>query len=494
MLKKSITKRMFIGITSVVIGFAAIILLANTLLLSPLYYKSLENSMSDSMSKMAGIDFSSERSQWLNEVYNISSGSSYDIVIKRNELTVFSSSIDIGLKEYPEDPAYINNYISQREPKPRDPFQPLNQNMEWDEIDEGIFIGYSTDPKSNNEFILCTTQLDNGLSILLTQPVAPIDASIVQSNLLLLICTFIILTFSILFALRFSRGFTKPIKQIQRQVGRISNLDFSSELQIGTGDELESLSSDVNKLAEKLSDSLKELKDKNLQLEKDIIAQRSFIANASHELRTPLSLIKGYADELNSGFLDNSDSQKIYHQIISDECTKLSRILNEMLDLSRLESGRMELSKEAIPIRDFINSFIDKYSGFIKENNLNIELDLCENCSCLHDPMRLEQILANFISNASKYCDNSKQIVISAKSIKDKIRISVFNSGKQIDEASIDRIWDGFYKADSTRTRSKDSYGLGLSIVKAIQTLACQSYGVANLETGVEFWIEAEST
>lgn len=484
---------MFIGIIAVVIGFAVIILLANTLLLSPLYYKSLENTMSESMSKLAEVNFNNERSQWLEAVYNISSGSSYDIIIKRGDQTVFSSSIDIGLKEFPEDFNFIKTDDPIREPKPKDPFTPVNPNMEWNETDQGIYIGYSTDPKSNNEFILCTTQLDDGLSIFLTQPVAPIDASIVQSNLLLIICTAIVLAVSILFALRFSRGFTKPIKEIQGQVGRISNLDFSGELQISTGDELESLSSDVNTLAQKLNDTLNELKKKNLQLERDIIAQRSFIANASHELRTPLSLIKGYADELNSGFINNVESQKIYHQIISEESTKMNRLLNEMLDLSRLESGRMDLKKETIKVSEFINSFIDKYSGFIKENELNVSLDICENCQCIHDPMRFEQILANYISNAAKYCDNDKKLIISIKKFEDTIRITVFNSGKQIEDASIERIWDGFYKADNSRTRTGDSYGLGLSIVKAIQTIAGQSYGVINQENGVEFWFDAEA-
>ncbi len=481
MLSKSITKRMFLGIISVVIGFAVIVLLANSLLLSPLYYNSLENSLTNSISEMVDINFSGERSEWLQDLNSISSGNSFDVVVRSGDSIVFSSSIDIGLREFPDDTAIaLPDREEFPEPKPRDPFQPYNENMEWKETGDEIYIGYSIDPKNNNEFILCTTHNSYGFSIFLTQAVAPLDASIVQSNLLLLVCTVIILVLSILFALKFSKGFTKPIKDIKGQVEKISNLDFSGRLEIKTGDELESLGSDVNILAHKLSDALDELKQKNIQLENDIIAQRSFISNASHELRTPLSLIKGYADELNSGFTFNEEAQKMYHQIISDESTKMNRLLNEMLDLSRLESGRMELNKEVFPINEFIISFLDKYSGFVKEKAINIELKQCSECNCRHDIMRVEQILANYLSNAAKYSDSRKQITITTKIIGENVRISVFNSGKAIDEKSINRIWDGFYKADNARTRNDDSYGLGLSIVKAIQTIAGNAYGVEN--------------
>jgi signal transduction histidine kinase len=448
--------------------------------------------MTEAAKHLAMVDFSEDRNIWLDEIYSISSGNSYDIVVRNNETVIFSSSIDIGIKESPDEfigPSFENPELIQ---KPRDPFRPVTSEMEWEETGENIFVGYSTDPRNNNEFILCTTQNDDGLSIFLTQPIEPIDASIGQSNLLLIVCTAGMLVISILFSLRFSRGFTRPIKEIKGRVEQISNLDFTGKLNISTGDELESLGADVNELANKLHDTLDELKEKNLQLERDIIAQRSFISNASHELRTPLSLIKGYADELNSGFSFDENAKNTYLKIISDESTKLNRLLNEMLDLSRLESGRMELNKEKIQMNEFIESFIEKYSGFIKEKGIDVEMELCNDSSCVHDVMRVEQILANYLSNAAKYSDERKKVVISTKIIDDNVRISVFNYGKGIDEKSIDRIWDGFYKADNARTRNDDSYGLGLSIVKAIQTIAKQSYGAENHDDGVEFWFDAK--
>jgi len=482
---------MFIGVAAVVIGFAVIIMLANTLLQSPLYYRSLEKSMTESISQLAEVDFSSERSVWLEDVYNISAGNSFDIVIRHNQNVIFSSSIDIGLREYPDTQNETEPFSPMREPKPVDPFRPLNEDMEWKETGENIFVGYSTDPRNNNEFILCNTQNDAGFSIFLAQPVEPLDAGIKQSNQLLLICTAVMLVVSVLLALVFSKGFTRPIKEIKEQVGKLSNLDFSGQLQIVTGDELEGLSNDVNLLADKLKGALDELKEKNQQLKNDIIAQRSFISNASHELRTPLSLIKGYADELNSGFVNDAESRKTYLEIISEESTKLNRLLNEMLDLSRLESGRMEINREPIRINELVMSFIEKYSGFIKERKLDVQLDLGEECTCIHDAMRVEQIMANYFSNAAKYSDERKKIIISTKTIEENVRISIFNHGENIEEEALKRIWDGFYKASNSGLNDSDSYGLGLSIVKAIQTLAGQSYGAVNHDDGVEFWFDA---
>jgi signal transduction histidine kinase len=492
MFRKSITKRMFFGIIFVVVGFAVLILIANTLLLSPLYYRSLEKSMSQAASELSVIDFTADKNTWFEDIYSISSGNSFDIVVRNDDSIIFSSSIDIGIREIPEGQDSLIPNGPEPNIKPGDPFRLVNDDMEWRETDDNVFIGYSTDPRNNNEFIVCSIQNDDGFTIVLTQPVAPIDASITQSNQLLIICTAAMLVVSIVIALIFSSGFTKPIRKMKVQVERISNLEFDNKLEISTGDELENLGNDINKLSAKLRNALDELRDKNKQLEKDVIAQRKFISNASHELRTPLSIIKGYADEINSGYVNDSESIGQYLEIISEESTKLNRLLNEMLDLSRLDSGRMKLDFENIDINQFIRSFIDKYSGFIKDNGLDVKFEETGDVFTVrHDAMRAEQILANYISNAAKYSDSRKEIIISAKTMGDNVQISVFNYGKGIDEDSIERIWDGFYKADNSRTRQNDSYGLGLSIVKAIQTIAGQSYGVINHSNGVEFWFDA---
>ena len=106
--------------------------------------------------------------------------------------------------------------------------------------------------------------------------------------------------------------------------------------------------------------------------------------------------------------------------------------------------------------------------------------------------VRVEQILTNYINNAINHIDGDRIVKISKEVIKDKIRVSVFNTGKHIPEESLEKLWNSFYKVDKARTRAYGGYGLGLSIVKAIQELHHNAYGVENSEDGVTFWFEID--
>jgi signal transduction histidine kinase len=289
-----------------------------------------------------------------------------------------------------------------------------------------------------------------------------------------------------------SKRFTRPIRQIQNTVGELAALNFGQQCDVRTGDELQSLGEDVNRLGDELEQALSTLREQNIQLEKDIIAQRQFISNASHELRTPLSLIKGYADEMNTGYAKNAEQRDYYIEIIAEEAAKMNRLLREMLELSRMESGRIELIYENLRVNERINNFLEKYDGFVVENALNITLELKDDPVGHFDAMRFEQILANYISNAARYGDEKKIVRIRTETLGDVIRVSVFNSGRPIAEDHLVSIWDGFFKADEARTRVKDSYGLGLSVVKAIQNVAGQKFGVDNVNGGVCFWFDVQ--
>ena len=248
----------------------------------------------------------------------------------------------------------------------------------------------------------------------------------------------------------------------------------------------------MNRLGSELKSALDTLKLQNEQLEKDIIAERQFISNASHELRTPLALIKGYADEMNAGFASTEPLKDLYISIIAEEAAKMNRLLKEMLDLTRMESGRTEILSERLSVSERIKAFIEKYDGFIYQNGLHITLQLNEDAVGVFDAMRFEQVLANYISNAARYGDEKKLIRISSQIAEETIRVSVFNTGKPIPQDMMENIWNSFYKADSARTRVKDSYGLGLSVVKAIQTMMGQGFGAENVDGGVIFWVEVK--
>lgn len=498
---------------SVVLGISVMILLSNTLLLKPLYYNSIRNSMLSGMELISSIDYTRDTDIWRDELDASTAGSSFDVVIRTEAKILYSSSREFGIMSRPDDSPGTQAGSQTYEASPPDDMPsgngpvsegqaadekpnlflgPRLNNADFEQVKDGIYLGTVHAPNSDAEMLICTKSLDNGIDIYVTQAVEPINQSVSQANILLLACALLSLGISVLIVFKISKRFTRPIREIQHTVGKLAELNFTQKCDVKTRDELQSLGEDVNRLGSELKSALDTLKLQNEQLEKDIIAERQFISNASHELRTPLALIKGYADEMNAGFASTEPQKDLYISIIAEEAAKMNRLLKEMLDLTRMESGRTEILSERLSVSERIKAFIEKYDGFIYQNGLHITLQLNEDAVGVFDAMRFEQVLANYISNAARYGDEKKLIRISSQIAEETIRVSVFNTGKPIPQDMMENIWNSFYKADSARTRVKDSYGLGLSVVKAIQTMMGQGFGAENVDGGVIFWFEVK--
>ncbi len=525
--KTSITKRLFLIITVLVLGISTLILLSNTLLLRPLYYATIKNAMLGAMDSLAKIDYAQDEETLRDAVGSLDVGNSYDIIIRNGEDILYSTSPEFGLQPRSDNgqipPGIQSPANGASLPYGSDGFEggaaesgpsgstgsPQQQNTDgsengnlpdtfqrgragFTEVKEGIYLGTMREPRSGLDMMVCTSTLESGVTVIVTQAVEPVNQSVQQANILLLACALLTLLISLAVVFKVSKSFTRPIRQIQNAVGELAALNFEGHCDVYTGDELQSLGEDVNRLGTELENALNALKSRNAQLEKDIAAQRSFISNASHELRTPLALIKGYADEINTGYTSSEQQKDIYIEIIAEEAAKMSRLLKEMLDLTRMQSGRTEIISEKLSVKERLLSFIDKYDGFIAQNGLTVTLDAGEDQIGIFDAMRFEQVLANYVSNAARYGDSRKQVRIQTQTLDEAIRISVFNTGSHLSDEMMENIWNSFYKADDARTRVQDSYGLGLSVVKAIQSVLGQRFGAENVEDGVVFWFEVK--
>ncbi|BES66516.1 hypothetical protein SANA_29550 [Gottschalkiaceae bacterium SANA] len=504
MKNRSITKRLSMQIIALILCFSAMILLANTLLIKPLYEASVEKAMVAAMEDLREVDYLGEHEKWVDQILTIGGGKAFDITIDLNGRVIFSSSKEIGLKE-PDGRVAESPDEGAMERRPI--FPPLEEG-EWNELDHGVRIGHFTEPRNNNDLYVCSLDLEDGIRINLTQPVEPILESIRQANILLMAGTLFFLLIASLIAFRIAKSFTLPIRKMQTYVEQLSKLDFSGKVELQTGDELEELSRDINGLSDALEETLASLEEKNEQLAKEIRSQKRLISDASHELRTPLTLIQGYADEIVAGYVPDREKQGEYVGYIAEESRKMKRLINEILELSRLESGRMTLSLASANVKEAIESFFYKYEGFVEDQALHVQLDVFD-AYCQIDSMRFEQILANFLSNAVKYGDENRKLRVWMQDMEDRIRIHVYNSGRPIEEAIMDDLWKGFYKADQARVSSQstimdkgengetspqneDSFGLGLSIVKAIQEVVGLNCGLANMDQGVDFWFEVK--
>jgi len=290
-----------------------------------------------------------------------------------------------------------------------------------------------------------------------------------------------------------SYKFTNPILQITQVTKNMAGLDFSQKVTVTSTDELGVLGESINKMSTQLEKSISDLQSANEKLSKDIELKtkiddmrKEFIASASHELKTPISLILGYSEALKLPGLDQETIDD-YLNIIMDESNKMNKLVLGMLKLSQLESGMSEVNLTTFSLKDFVDETIRLYNIKFEENQIHLQVNV-DDMEIESDYDQLQTVLTNILTNALHHVDKKKQIHITSETVDGVERINVYNSGVQIPDDLIDRIWESFYKVDKARTRSYGGQGLGLSIVRNTLNQLRQNYGVKNVEDGVMFY------
>ena len=196
--------------------------------------------------------------------------------------------------------------------------------------------------------------------------------------------------------------------------------------------------------------------------------KRDFVANVSHELRTPLSSIKGYAETLLDGALDDKKTLKNFLTIIDRHTNRMTALIEDLLTLSMLESHQMPMSFESLDIKGLINSIIQGFEKQAKDKDIEIIMDIGKEIpKVMADKDRLEQVVVNLVDNAIKYT-NKGTVTVSSREVNDMLQIDVEDTGIGIPEKDILRIFERFYRVDKGRSRELGGTGLGLAIVKHI--------------------------
>jgi two-component system sensor histidine kinase ResE len=197
--------------------------------------------------------------------------------------------------------------------------------------------------------------------------------------------------------------------------------------------------------------------------------RKDFIANVSHELRTPISMLQGYSEAIVDDVAETEEEKKEMAKVIYDESLRMGRLVNELLDLARMEAGHIQLTKEDVNLSAFINRIIRKFQGIAKENEINISADISEEVThFLFDPDRIEQVLTNLIDNAIRHTPKGGYVRVSVVRDEKGIHMEVKDSGSGIPEEDLPFVFERFYKADKARTRGRSGTGLGLAIAKNI--------------------------
>ena len=281
--------------------------------------------------------------------------------------------------------------------------------------------------------------------------------------------------FIVLFSYLISYMTTKRIKEIDRVAMEITNNNFKGVLDTKGHDELSSLSSHINTMSSNLKRNIDALNLEIDQVKKMEQLRKEFIAQFTHEIKTPLAIINGNIDLLEN--VDDEDKKAKYIEVINKEISVINDLVLQMLDLSKLEAKAVTLDKKEIDLRELTEDIVDDYEQLLMDKKLKIEIQ-GEDVLIVSDRKRIEMVIQNYLSNAIKHALINSTIIIKIK----ENEFSIENKGKQIDENRMDTIWESFVSDDQKGT------GLGLAIVRNILELHEMSYGVHNLEDGVEFY------
>ena len=195
------------------------------------------------------------------------------------------------------------------------------------------------------------------------------------------------------------------------------------------------------------------------------VVRRDFVANASHELRTPLTAVQGFAETLASGKVPAADRPR-YLEIILQHARRLGSLVDDLLELSRIESGKLELLPSDVPLAAVVDRALDSLSSLFEQRKISARRGRMEPVLVRADARALEQVLVNLLENAGKYTELGGRVEVRAESLGDMVRVSVEDTGIGIPEAHLARIFERFYRVDKARSRALGGTGLGLSIVR----------------------------
>ncbi|CAM2859285.1 HAMP domain-containing sensor histidine kinase [Hathewaya histolytica] len=272
---------------------------------------------------------------------------------------------------------------------------------------------------------------------------------------------------------RFSqRIIVKPLGEINQVARKISRGEVEKRVTIKADDEIGELASSFNYMA----DFLEKVEDN----------RRQFISNVSHEIRSPITSIKGFIGGIIDGIIPK-EKERYYLKLAYEEIQRLTRLVNELLDLSALQDGKFKLIVEDVDINEIIRVTVLKFETKIREKDLKV--DVCfdnDKLLVVADKDRLVQVITNLLDNAIKYSKDEAEIKINCKSKSKKAIISIYNESDPIPEDTLNKLWERFYRGDKSRT-AKVSTGLGLSIVREILSQLNQEIWAQNIDKGVCF-------
>lgn len=301
--------------------------------------------------------------------------------------------------------------------------------------------------------------------ILVSSIITPLSATMDTLHNQYYLIAIIVIVLTILLTFILSKFVLKPINEIEKESRNLSKGDYNS--------------GNVKTLIKEVSDLNNTLSTANEQILSADRAKKELLANVSHDLRTPLTMISGYGEMIRDIKEENNEENI---NVIIDEAKRLSNIVDDLLDVSRIDNNQFVLNKNAISIYELLNSVYEQYKNYCKINKIKLKFNVIKkeykDVLVNVDENRIKQVLYNFINNALNHNSKTKQVIEIGIEDLGFYRVYVLDNGDGIEEKDLSNIWERYYKVDKEHKRSMIGSGIGLSLAKQILIKHELNYGV----------------
>lgn len=319
-------------------------------------------------------------------------------------------------------------------------------------------------PRFKNKALIYGLKIDENTYAFISTSLEPISSTVSLLKRQLILTIGIVLLVAFLIAYTISKKISRPIEKITNISKKMSSGNYDVKFDTGTDiNEIKELEITLNKMSEELS------KTENLR--------REFLANVSHDLKTPLTLIKANAEMVRDLNYNNKEKREKSLNTVTSEVDRLNLLVEDILDLSKMQSNADDLDLEEFNISEVIRTIVERFNVLCERDGYSIECDLFD-FNITADKKKIEQVIYNLITNAMNYTGDDRKVFIKMKNNDKKVRIEIIDTGAGINEEDLEHIWDKYYKADKKYKRVTYGTGLGLSIVKNILNLHNFEYGV----------------
>lgn len=359
---------------------------------------------------------------------------------------------------------------------------------------------YNCDHEKNiDEIVLRKIVENNGNSyyIYIKQNLKSANSVLEYTNTNLL---FIVITYTVLSAFAmcivFSR-ITKSIKKLSSVTESITKKNYSARFNGKiTKDELGILSENINEMADTIQNNINSLNNYNFLLKEDLNymaeydkIRQSVVSNITHELKTPLAIISSQIEMMNC--TTDAEKSKYYYDSAMEEIDKMSRLISGLLNYSVTKHSIFEGEIRNVDLSKSVTNLCNKIRELVVSRKITFNTYIDEGCSLHIEENHIEHVFNNYLFNAIRHSENDGTIEVRLKKNREKIRLSVFNRGKNIEEKNKEKIWSDFFSSEKIQDKNEDIHaGLGLFIVKEISILDRTDCGFINQSDGVEFWFD----